>query len=64
MVIALVEYGMNDVTRRAIRPEEESWFEVGRTLDELYRNSEWHDLVDGYYDLVMFTKKQGSFGGV
>lgn len=63
MVIVLVEYGMCDPTKRAIRPGEEDWFNAGRMLDELYRNSEWHDLVDGYYELAGFAKQQGYFRG-
>ena len=61
MVIILVEYGIDPVTRRAVLPEEEGWFNGGMTLDVLYRNSEWHDLVDGYYQLVEFASDNQYF---
>jgi hypothetical protein len=61
MAIGLVEYGIDPVTRRAILPEEEGWFNAGRTLDQLYRNSDWHDLVDGYYQLVEFVGANNYF---
>lgn len=55
LVIALVEYGIDPVTRRAILPTEEGWFNASRMLDEVYGNSDWHDLVDGYFQLVEFA---------
>lgn len=61
LVINLVEYGMDSVTQRAIQPHEEWWFNVGRTLDDLYRNSEWYDMVDGYYQLVEFAVTRSYF---
>jgi len=61
MVIALVEYGIHPVTRRAILPEEEGWFNAGRMLHEVYGNSDWHDLVDGYFQLVEFVGANNYF---
>jgi len=61
MVIILVEYGIDPGTRRAVLPEEEGCFNAGKTLDVLYRNSEWHDLVDGYYQLVEFAGANNYF---
>jgi len=61
MVIALVEFGIDPVTRRAILPEEEGWFNAGKTLDQLYGNSQWNDLVDGYYLLVEYAEENSFF---
>ena len=64
MVICLIEYAIDPSTQRAISKEEEAWFNAGRILDELYRNSQWSDLVNGYYELVRFAQDNHFFRSV
>lgn len=59
IAISLVEFGLNKA--RPISADEEAWFNAGYTLDMLYRNSEWSDIVDKYYSLVEFAKTMNFF---
>jgi len=59
VVISLVEFGVQGA--RPIAQEEELWFNAGYMLDILYRNSEWSDIVDMYYELVAFAKSMNFF---
>jgi len=61
IAVCLAEYSLKTDPVRPISKEEERWFEAGYYLDLVLGNSEWKDMVDLYYELVVIIKKKNFF---
>ncbi len=55
IALGLVEYALEK--DRAIKIEEEIWFDAGYQIYRLLESSEWEDLIGLYNQLVEETKK-------
>ena len=53
--ISLMEYAVID-KRRAIKKEDEGWFDAGLMLDYIFANSDWDDLYRMYHEMCKKVK--------
>jgi hypothetical protein len=61
IAVSLVDYALQTNPPRAIKKEEEGWFEAGYYLDLIFANSEWTDICDMYYQMVELVKMKNFF---
>ena len=61
IAVCLTDYSLKTDPTRSISKEEERWFEAGYFLDLVLGNSEWKDMVDLYYELVVNVKNNNFF---